>query len=1315
MRISNLVLIFLFFINVMFSQAIKVADSDGAQVETPIAVNPTNPDNLVGAAINIYQIEDHPGEYKRIDIYYSFDRGSSWTVIENISGEGGADPVVAFDSDGVVYLIYQKRSVADLYIHRSTDGGINWTALGTIIDFNPDDKNLDRPWMVISPYRNVNDYFDIYVAITTNNEVDNPVLIEDYDLRMLKSSDGGNSFSNVYTKFGLNQGVTLAAGPGEDGKDIAFAFGVNDEYNQLPAIEVKHYFDGVSFENNVSYTIDKIGNKDNMIKRDKIKADSYPRMSVDPYRGDYYIVWANNNTDGYSDIKLIKGKKETDGSVTWQNKGFIITGTGHQFNPSISVSQDGIVSVLYYSTTNESDSPVYTYLVKSTNGGNSFGSRVTLGEANGFTLGDNGFLGDYHGLASWFNEAFAFFCQRKSHGAEINDRQVYFHKRAIPAGELADGFVNVTVDQKDAAGNSFGQFDRWNQGKYTSYTAPINLVFKENNDEVIKAMQTFKTNTYEKYSQWNNIVDIKNHKSFIVDDQISEVISIFKNAYNTTIYVNLLSGGSGAEIEFKDPWFVDTDDEQYNDPPYGYRNLGMDMAEFRSFVDEVNLNQSSKYKGISLNQDPETDPAYYSIRAKAVTILPFHGQDVTWNFIEWQDNGKADIVSPTQIITDAQTGIEYYQTPVVFTDNNAEVTAVYKGHLASNNSRATGYNNGRRLARSGSDFYLVYEDGGKIWYTHSADNGETWDKEVLLAAPGAGAFCVNPAITYYPEKLFVTWAECYESGQNTDHFVVWYAEKDLSSPSADWLKDVVYPEELCELSEILPAPVIAIINLGGTYHPIIVYDHNRNNSPKIRGFERIDNFWFEIGDLDLGGSHPGLSADTYHQINNEYLGLVYDHNGVIYLKTCYNQNGAAVWEAAETVSQQTSWIINQSHPNLSLKNTHAHVTWEAFNTRSGNWEVKYREYMPGSSAMYINANNTPVSPYNVVTTFSSNVYDLHHPTLGSDEVHNVSVYYQKTYQDSRQILNKQYNASSSRWHSYYYEGGQYPSMADHRLEGCIWTKYNEAPFLLKSDVAGPSSNIPVDPITKPIGPVINSVLNFTFVLEPAENNGQTGYITCSIDNTIFNGDPLIFNDSLYTDSLVAEISLLPLDLEMRVFYENVHIPLNAQEILFKVEFMDQNQNIHMTQFKYHELPDSGSFVKSVSVANLHYREGRVRIKFPQREPLISYNFEYWDEGLPKKDFSEVQEYIPENYFISQNFPNPFNPFTHITFGLPRTQDVALTVFDIRGRKVKNLIDGVRKAGMHEVVFDGSALPSGVYFYRLSTEHYTATRRMLLIK
>ncbi|MEK7671647.1 MAG: T9SS type A sorting domain-containing protein, partial [Bacteroidota bacterium] len=80
-----------------------------------------------------------------------------------------------------------------------------------------------------------------------------------------------------------------------------------------------------------------------------------------------------------------------------------------------------------------------------------------------------------------------------------------------------------------------------------------------------------------------------------------------------------------------------------------------------------------------------------------------------------------------------------------------------------------------------------------------------------------------------------------------------------------------------------------------------------------------------------------------------------------------------------------------------------------------------------------------------------------------------------------------------------------------------------------------------------------------------------------------------------------------------------------------------------------------------------------------------------------------------------NYPNPFNPSTLIRFSVPIGEKVSLKVFDMTGKEVATLADGILEAGSHSMKFDASRLASGTYFYRLTTARYTETRKMLLVK
>jgi photosystem II stability/assembly factor-like uncharacterized protein len=89
--------------------------------------------------------------------------------------------------------------------------------------------------------------------------------------------------------------------------------------------------------------------------------------------------------------------------------------------------------------------------------------------------------------------------------------------------------------------------------------------------------------------------------------------------------------------------------------------------------------------------------------------------------------------------------------------------------------------------------------------------------------------------------------------------------------------------------------------------------------------------------------------------------------------------------------------------------------------------------------------------------------------------------------------------------------------------------------------------------------------------------------------------------------------------------------------------------------------------------------------------------------------------LPLSVELYQNYPNPFNPRTNIRFEVPGLRFVSLKVYNVLGEEVGLLVNDVKQAGRHEVTWDAKGLPSGLYFYRLSTNSSTLTRKMLLIR
>lgn len=92
-----------------------------------------------------------------------------------------------------------------------------------------------------------------------------------------------------------------------------------------------------------------------------------------------------------------------------------------------------------------------------------------------------------------------------------------------------------------------------------------------------------------------------------------------------------------------------------------------------------------------------------------------------------------------------------------------------------------------------------------------------------------------------------------------------------------------------------------------------------------------------------------------------------------------------------------------------------------------------------------------------------------------------------------------------------------------------------------------------------------------------------------------------------------------------------------------------------------------------------------------------------------------EPFVPSGYVLDQNYPNPFNPATTFSFTIPRLSFVSLKVYDIFGREVVTMADGVKKAGAYEIQWNASHMASGVYFYRLVAGGFVQTRKMVLTR
>ena len=125
--------------------------------------------------------------------------------------------------------------------------------------------------------------------------------------------------------------------------------------------------------------------------------------------------------------------------------------------------------------------------------------------------------------------------------------------------------------------------------------------------------------------------------------------------------------------------------------------------------------------------------------------------------------------------------------------------------------------------------------------------------------------------------------------------------------------------------------------------------------------------------------------------------------------------------------------------------------------------------------------------------------------------------------------------------------------------------------------------------------------------------------------------------------------------------------------------------------------------------------GTIALEMSLPQGVYSYRaFKFpWDGKPLYIDLTAAK--IPTAYRLKQNYPNPFNPATKIDFDLPENAFVNLSIYDVLGKEVKNIYNTELPAGPYSVSFSSSQLPSGVYFYKLTSNNFTETKKMVIIK
>jgi len=116
-----------------------------------------------------------------------------------------------------------------------------------------------------------------------------------------------------------------------------------------------------------------------------------------------------------------------------------------------------------------------------------------------------------------------------------------------------------------------------------------------------------------------------------------------------------------------------------------------------------------------------------------------------------------------------------------------------------------------------------------------------------------------------------------------------------------------------------------------------------------------------------------------------------------------------------------------------------------------------------------------------------------------------------------------------------------------------------------------------------------------------------------------------------------------------------------------------------------------------------------KYKYRLKQIDFNGNFKYYDLA------NEVVIGSPEKLVLSQNYPNPFNPVTHLGFGISNLGFVSLKLYDVLGNEITTLVNEIKPSGYYEIEFNGSGLPSGIYYYKLEAGSFSQVKKMMIVK
>ncbi len=243
-------------------------------------------------------------------------------------------------------------------------------------------------------------------------------------------------------------------------------------------------------------------------------------------------------------------------------------------------------------------------------------------------------------------------------------------------------------------------------------------------------------------------------------------------------------------------------------------------------------------------------------------------------------------------------------------------------------------------------------------------------------------------------------------------------------------------------------------------------------------------------------------------------------------------------------------------------------------------------------------------------------------------------------------------------------------------------------------------------------------LGITSSVRRLDNNGNNTYGT--------NGNGWDSNDNkldLYFEPDIVTVPPLPVELS----YFSAKIFENGIILFWRTETEVNNYGFDVERTSPYPSPYQGEGGEAGrGWVSIGFIEGSGNSNSPKEysffdDKVLAGTYSYrlkqidTDGDFEYSKVVQVDFNLPENFELYQNYPNPFNPSTTISFCLPQSTNVKVSVYNLIGEKIDEIVNGFLDAGIHQFIFDASNLHSGMYLYKLEARNISLTKKMILIK